>query len=415
MHLSHSNKANILFIDVRPGLASKEYFEQNLLPTIAHELQHMVNYTYHLGQGNTKGMDSWIDEGLSTSAEYLYMKVHAPGTGGRTSYFNGDPQKTIRNGNMFLLWDDPSTEFRKDIQANYASVYLFFQWLRLHAVNDEGLFPDILHSPYADYRAVVDSARRYMPSLNLAGVNYGADWDSMFGTWLAANVILSTSSVYGYKADEIKVAPNSPTWATNGDIGLYQGEAVYSRIAGSLPNLARDDDANVRYLRIPDGADAPLSEDEPTPSAGMLISYNANPNTKPLIRERAYVAAPIEPSKSSGPAMESDAAGFVIDVRDLERARHNMRSDRITVRGTVSLDLDNELVLRDAQGCDWHLGDVAREALASVAGASAAVVGVPEQQTLYVDNGPLTKKRYFLRDAVPLALPSDAAASAPAN
>ncbi len=72
----------MLFLDVNPVVPGSADF----LSTIVHEMQHMVSFARALERGALQ--DIWIDEGLSMSAEFLYLDEQLDY---RTNYFNIAP------------------------------------------------------------------------------------------------------------------------------------------------------------------------------------------------------------------------------------------------------------------------------------------------------------------------------------
>ena len=60
--------------------------------------------------------DTWINEGLSSAAEYVYKGSHITD---KINYYNADPNTYIAQGLNFLTW--------LNYYENYSTVYLFFQ------------------------------------------------------------------------------------------------------------------------------------------------------------------------------------------------------------------------------------------------------------------------------------------------
>jgi hypothetical protein len=316
---NYSNRGEMLYINY------KNLESNNLYPTMAHELQHLINRSNHLNQE----MDLWIDEGLASAAEYLYGGQQND----RIACFNDDTQETIQKGNNFFIWNGywegklsekpPET----DVLANYATAYLFFQWLRIHADNDSGIYKDIIKSPYTDYRAVTKAAWENIPDFRDIVNNNAEDWENedwanrawadLLGAWYAANRLKAGSGIYGYE-DEINL---SFTWSWPGShsVSLYPGEGVYSQITGNDNRSPSKGTPAIRYLGL-DSSGAP--DESPPYDTTYLLTYNGSVtvidnNGKDASAKTEGYAADIVPvpasmvramAASSGEAAESPEA-----------------------------------------------------------------------------------------------------------
>jgi hypothetical protein len=209
----------MLYIDTNPGFNAME----NIYSTTAHELQHLINYSIRLSTTNSV-FDTWIDEGLSTGAEYLFKKEQQQG---RIRYFTGT-DTSIKNGNNFYVWGN-----RGDLLAEYASAYMFFQWLGLNASNGYHVYKEIIVSNFSDYRAITQVARSRLSDIVSENISDEEAWEKILGTWLAANVINDPAGSYGYKnaISDIKVFPPSSS-----NVNLAPGEAVYYVPTAAMPN-----------------------------------------------------------------------------------------------------------------------------------------------------------------------------------
>jgi hypothetical protein len=271
---SNSNKAAMLFMDTNPGFdLGNPNRIQNFYSTMAHELQHLIEWSETVAQ-NKPEKDLWINEGLSTAAEYIY------GIGGgspahqtnRIDYFNKTDNyatdNTIRNGNTFFVWDN-----RNDVLADYSTAYLFFQWLRIQADNGTGIYKDIIASSYSDYRAVTRTAKNRIAGLGLSGTDAAdtADWEKLLRTWFAANYVNAPSGGanerYGYKGEIASLTQH--TTSGSGTAALYPGEGVFSTISTSTPLSAS---SNIKYADINGGATNVTG----TYSGGTLLTFNAD-------------------------------------------------------------------------------------------------------------------------------------------
>jgi hypothetical protein len=279
-----SNACDMIYIDTDPALTTDP---TGCYSTLAHELQHLMNFVTTLEKRvvyDAKGevediflMDTWIDEGLASAAEWVYT--------GKTLddrlswYYNnggGEGAKKITSlidkGNNFFVWDNREGEGEgKSIYANlddYATVYLFFQWLRIQSNNGQNIYKEIIGSSKGDYMAVTDAA-----SARISSSYNNGNWERLLGDWLAANYINNTSGIYGYKGDNdlIKIKGRHLQSTNAKNINLYPGEGVYSKINGYYSKPS-----NIGYIRYSLLTDTGISPDSFITS-GALLTYNANP------------------------------------------------------------------------------------------------------------------------------------------
>jgi len=269
----YSNERDMIYIDINPGDIDSEGF----YATIAHETQHLMNfvssYYYRAEKKSIYLMDLWINEGLSSAAEWLYTEKHSKT---RYDWFNKDESKLIGKGNNFFVWGNREKEYPNAVLDDYATVYLFFQWLRLQSNLGEEIYGDIISSPYPayDYHAVTNAAGRF------GIINVNDDWGVLLKTWLAANYIKSSSGLYGYKDDEMLNSVITGTVPAGiNKLPLAPGEGVYSIINESYPrpNVAADS-PNIRYAGLT--VTPPSVNDSSTFPSGVLLTYNINTNEK---------------------------------------------------------------------------------------------------------------------------------------
>jgi hypothetical protein len=295
----YSNGRDMIYVDTYPGLKTDP---RQTYATFAHELQHLINYVTSL-QMNRPFMDLWIDEGLSSQAEYFYLKENLRD---KCEWFVNDKEGTIAKGNNFFVWGNHS-EKSMAILDDYATVYLFFRWLYLQAsANTElqsHIFLDIETSSNVDYRAVTDVARQINPAWG--------DWETLLGTWLAANY--APKSSYGYIGDDYLKRTITVKPIADQRISLYPGEGVYSIINDSF---SAETSGSIRYTG--------LAENETITGASpytgnMLLTFNANTDctakTETAVLTGVSPAVPptgarnIQTGKPTGP--------YVIDARDM--------------------------------------------------------------------------------------------------
>jgi hypothetical protein len=281
-----SNEADMIYLDTYPAKpGSSESYQ-----TLAHEMQHLMNFATSIMRRITNNtiylMDTWIDEGLSSAAEYIYLGKHIEE---RVEWFNRDSEDTIALGNNFFVWGNLETN---SILDDYATVYLFFQWLRLQADGTE-IYKDIIGATDSDYRAVTEAAKKNIQWFNESDTIAEdsletSPWERLFESWLAANYINAENGEYGYKNDDmLKDLVVSMASAKNDSLPLLPGEAVYSITDsdGEILNYTEGSGPNIKYLGLKGKAtvDEEPTVDDTIPvnynntySGGALLTYNSN-------------------------------------------------------------------------------------------------------------------------------------------
>jgi len=311
----YSNGRDMIYIDTNPGLKKKP--TEDTYATFAHELQHLINFVTTVltrSEETTDGtyyyyMDTWIDEGLSSQAEYLYLGENPPD---KYTWFINDKEGTIARGNNFFVWDNHPEKSRA-ILDEYATVYLFFRWLYLQAAAaglKSNIFLDIETSTFDNYSAVTDVAKKINPAWD--------NWETLLRTWLAANYY--PKSGYGYTGDaELQTIRVKPIEGKT--IRLYPGEGVYSEIESPF-SPAGTSGSNIRYAGFTE-----TTINTSLPYTGeVLLTFNANTNNNNKApREIGYLTG-VSPADSPTAARsiqtETLSGPYVIDARDmLERYR----------------------------------------------------------------------------------------------
>jgi hypothetical protein len=308
----YSNESDMIYVDTYPSkLCSPESYA-----TIAHELQHFINYTTRTRVlNNYNGMDLWVDEGLSAAAEYIYLGKHH---NERINQFI--LSETVQRGNNFFVWDNKDGNILDD----YSTVYLFFQWLRIQSGGTD-IYRNIILSPRSDYRAVTGAI-----SGAFAGALGSTSWETALRSWLAANYINSPSGVYGYH-DEI---PQLKVYALGGtEQQLLPGEGVYS-VAGDSPGaFPSGGGPNIKYAGLRGAAGSFSEEPGVSLSAlypnGRLLTFNSNEQKNGWREGGALTGAEGEsisrfPSADAGRSAGNVGDSWRIDARDiLRRGEHD--------------------------------------------------------------------------------------------
>jgi hypothetical protein len=258
-----SNQLDMIYVDTYPSVPGSSDSNE----TLAHEMQHLMNFVSSaLFRDNA--MDTWINEGLSSAAEWVYSGQHPEG---RWKYYNQDPSGLIKKGNNFYIWDNHSNESDYANLDDYATAYLFFQYLRIQ--NSSAIYFNIHTSNFTDYQAVTTAT-----DINISHKN---NWPLLLRDWHAANYTNATSGLYGYKNDttlkEVR-APMVPGGTTSVD--LFPGEGVYSKTTTTGSSVPANS-GNINYAGLsPTGSTGVPSST--TSANGAQLTYNVDTNLNGL-------------------------------------------------------------------------------------------------------------------------------------
>ena len=304
-----SNGMDMIYIDTSPGLKRKE----QAYATFAHELQHLISAATMIYIDREFFQDTWIDEGLSSQAEYLYLGRNPAD---KCQWFSNDQKGTIAKGNNFFVWGNHAEE-PLAILDDYATVYLFFRWLYLQAneIQKQRLFRDIITSEEFDYRAVTNAASKINPAW--------ANWETLLRTWFAANYAPSNAA-YGYKGDDYLQRTIKVTPIAGNSIMLYPGEGVYSIINGSFSSANQSAPGFIRYAGL--ASNGTITGTSSPYSGNRLLTFNTNTTSKttlatPASGQLTGITPPVSVSigtNGTAGARTVEATGpYVIDARDL--------------------------------------------------------------------------------------------------
>jgi len=270
----YSNESDMIYLNVKPSNhkpnSPNPQDSQNFYNTIAHEMQHLMNYATSLEKRSETGkaprmMDLWINEGLSSAAESIYAERNLER---HVKWYNNDSTGLIANGDNFYYWDYYSHIDNEAVLNDYATVYLFFQWLRIQAgqnLNNSNIYRDIILSDHSDYNAVLDAA--------IANTGSTWTWDLLLRNWLAANFIKNFPGFGdGYNSEEFLkdvkhryILENSLTKPLL-KFPLLPGEAIYTE-KDSVPPAS----GKIKYASL---SGSTISDSGPMPTNGVLLSYN---------------------------------------------------------------------------------------------------------------------------------------------
>jgi len=334
-----SNELDMIYIDTYPSVPGS----QDSNETLAHEMQHLMNFVTSIamiidGKRSTV-MDAWINEGLSAAAEWAYSNNISDN---RLNYYNIDPNSSIRKGNNFFVW--------KDELEDYATVYLFFQYLRLQSTKPADIYRDIFMSKYTNYQAVTTAT-----NLNSSHKN---NWQLLLRDWYAANYTNAASGLYGYKNDSKLKNVKAPMFPGDNNVKLYPGEGVYSKTstAESVPSSS----GSINYSGLSPRGSSSSPSSSTGFAGGARLTYNVNTTLNASYETGSTTGITPDPSvgfstpgsgslqtsssKLSGP-FKVDAGYFsrrngnggVSDI-EIKRALNSNNSRNVNGNGTVKFD-----------------------------------------------------------------------------
>ncbi|MGG1679345.1 hypothetical protein ACIFOT_27020 [Neobacillus sp. NRS-1170] len=208
-NVEHSNQSEIFYMDTYPtmGIGSVKDVT-GAYETLAHEFQHMVNFNQNaLIEGNSEGMDTWLDEALSMAAEQIYT---GHGLSDRIEYYN--LSSSISNGHSLLYWDQYG-----DTLANYSLSYLFGQYIKIQTGQGNRIFKEILANPNNNYKAIEDVAKKY--------ISPDMTFGKLMTNFRIALLLKEGSGPYGFKGDPFFDTLNEKIF-TGSSVNLRGGGAV---------------------------------------------------------------------------------------------------------------------------------------------------------------------------------------------
>lgn len=280
----YSNGHDMLYIDSNPQIPTSKSFYS----TIAHELQHLINYSQTVAKGKRQ-KTTWINEGLSTAAEYVYGED----PNSRVDYYlrlqNNSSTKLEAKQDSFYIWDGSLSD--------YSSAYLFFQWLRIQSKQDIEIYKSILFSDNADFEAVLNAIKDTKVGFSDQNI-IPKDWKTVMKSWFLSNYYYANKTMsIGYGLDktftdkitnridslnrlitqnvpvESLVAPFEST--TEYYASFRNGEGVFCKLKTTIPSIPYS--AGISYCRLDKSKKMLSITDDPIfYGDGVLLVYNHN-------------------------------------------------------------------------------------------------------------------------------------------
>jgi hypothetical protein len=167
----YSNQREIIYIDIL------DKNPDSLIPTIAHEFQHMIHWNYDSLE------EIWVDEGCSVFAEFLCG--HPPDSSSKIiSSFRENP------GTSLICWENKF--------ENYGIAYLFILYI---FENCGGTFT---------IREIVQNKKTGIEGIDEVLKKRNKNFREIFKSFLITNYLDEKGGIYGYNSyeDKIGVKPN---------------------------------------------------------------------------------------------------------------------------------------------------------------------------------------------------------------
>ncbi|MDO9492655.1 MAG: fibronectin type III domain-containing protein, partial [Acetobacterium sp.] len=230
---TYSNQMDMIFVDTNPLIGTEKNLPKSY-STLAHELQHLVNFNCNKNQGGQ--MATWLNESLSQAAEQMYNGVQAD----RITYFNNST--VITDGRSVMDWT------KTDSLPNYSLSYLFGQYLRTQAEQklDAGvktdIFKQILVDPGNETTALTNAIHNNIDaSLSLGNV---------LTNFRVAMALKATTGVYGFGNDAAAFSGITPKVSTLTATDLKGGGAIVKDISAGPFTVPTIHGSNVTYTGV---------------------------------------------------------------------------------------------------------------------------------------------------------------------
>lgn len=271
----HSNERAMLYIDVNPQDVTKD----DVYSTVAHEFQHMINFSQNTLDGGSinpdidllsgAGTPTWIDEGFAMASEQIWATEVKNFTNAseewpvysRITYFN-DSDRYLE-GNPLIKWIRSESEY--DVLSNYSNSFLFFQYLRVHSSLDNDIFKTMMDSSTDDIGMIDDI---------LSTISTASNFQEVLENWLVANKLNLSNGEYGYMGAEGLSDVKAFAGADSKSWGFYPGSFMYRKNCGSAPGLS----GNMKALKFTSSGDVSICNGCSIGSDEYLVIYNSDEN-----------------------------------------------------------------------------------------------------------------------------------------
>ncbi len=168
---------SVMFANGDNGWDIDDYWPKELISTLAHEFQHMIDF-YQKNILRDANADTWIKEMLSESTEDLIAtKIHHTGPRG-VDYMDGsagDPGNTLGRYPLFNANNTFSLTAWNNQLADYSKVNAFGAYL-LRNYGGAELLHNIMYNSFENEQAVVDAVNKSPNGLGKTFSNLLSEW-----------------------------------------------------------------------------------------------------------------------------------------------------------------------------------------------------------------------------------------------
>lgn len=210
---------SVMFANGDNGWDIDDLWPKELISTLAHEFQHMINFyqKYILLDTN---IDTWVNEMLSESTEDLIAtKIKHIGPRG-VDYLDGsagDPGNTLGRYPLFNQNNTLSLTTWNSVLADYSKVNAFGAYL-IRNYGGEKVLHDIMHNRFDDAQAVMDAVSKTVQGSVKT-------FDDLIHEWgisvLLSDRIDAKRNQYSYNTNDFAVSLKDKTIYKMGSINFF--------------------------------------------------------------------------------------------------------------------------------------------------------------------------------------------------
>jgi uncharacterized protein YkwD len=214
-----SNHRSMIFVDTYPSMtpdpASPSEKDVSLgYSTIAHELQHAINYNENVIVEGGSEMSLWLNEGLSMAAEDMLYGTRND----RIAYFKGSA--AVQNGLSVMDWQNDEGE---DVVSSYAMSYMFAMYLEAQA-GTAAVFKDLIDET-GDTLSALDN-------VIYQDIDQSITFSDLLTNFRIALMISADSGPYGFGGDP-DFYNVQPLTYTGNSVNLAGAGAIVTEITAS--------------------------------------------------------------------------------------------------------------------------------------------------------------------------------------